>query len=172
MIADGGAIQRIAVDQQLPGLLTGIDVEQLQGDLVDLGDAQFLQQLLALFRGFQPGLQVFGAEQLVFVEDVLEARHVEHAQGDAGAFENILIAPATFTHLALTTAYVQQGDQRQQRERQPQQAFTDKRRQQFFDHTLPVEQPAQLPVAAGQGDRQHAVGHIIRGQLARLGQGL
>ncbi|MNF79702.1 hypothetical protein D3C84_619240 [compost metagenome] len=43
LIADGGAVKRVAIDQQLPGLVGGIDIEQLQRDLVDLGDAQLLE---------------------------------------------------------------------------------------------------------------------------------
>ncbi|MNO77212.1 hypothetical protein D3C76_683130 [compost metagenome] len=43
LIADGAALNRVAIDQQVPDLVAGIDVEQLQGDLIDLGDAQLLQ---------------------------------------------------------------------------------------------------------------------------------
>jgi hypothetical protein len=70
--------------------------------------------------------------------------------------------------LALAAAHVQQRDNRQHGKGQAQQAFADERRQQFFEHTLPIEQPAQLPVAAAQGHGQHAVGHIVLGQRAGL----
>ncbi|MNH47321.1 hypothetical protein D3C79_1105020 [compost metagenome] len=43
LIADGAALNRVAIDQQVPDLVAGIDVKQLQGDLIDLGDAQLLQ---------------------------------------------------------------------------------------------------------------------------------
>ncbi|MNP44853.1 hypothetical protein D3C76_1387310 [compost metagenome] len=94
-------------------MITGIDVEQLQGDLVDLGDAQLLQQLPALFRGCQPCLQLLVAQQLGLVEYASQAGHVEYAQGHARAFENLLVASATFVQLSLATAHVQQDNERQ-----------------------------------------------------------
>ncbi|MNG33333.1 hypothetical protein D3C84_1195580 [compost metagenome] len=71
--------------------------------------------------------------------------------------------------LTLTATNVQQSDERQQGEGQTQQAFADERRQQLFDHPLPVEQPAQLPIAAAQGDCQHTVGQLVGCQHGRFG---
>ncbi|MNC20806.1 hypothetical protein D3C75_687700 [compost metagenome] len=128
LVADGGAVQGMAVDQQLPGFIGVIDIEQLQCDLVDLGDPQFLQQLSAFFRDRQPRLQLFAVLQLCLVEKALQPGHVEDTQGHTGAFENVLIASAAFIQLALTPAHVQQSDERQHGKRQAQQAFADERR--------------------------------------------
>ncbi len=171
LIADRALTVRTTVDQQLPRLFAGIDVEQLQRDLVDLGDTQLLQQLLALRRLVEPGLELVAGLDLRFLENLFQARQIEYTQGHAGAFENILITPATFMQLALTAAHVQQRDHRQQREGQTEQAFADKRREQFFEHALTVEQTAQLPVAAAQRHSQHGVGQIVRGKHAGLGRG-
>ncbi|MNS85654.1 hypothetical protein D3C72_1195270 [compost metagenome] len=170
LVADSAAVQRVAVDQQFPGLIGGVDVEQLQRDLVDLGNAQRLQQLLALLRDGQPRLQLIVALHLALAEYILEAGHVEHAQRNAGAFENLLIAPTTFMQLALTPAHVQQDDKRQHGKGQAQQAFADEGRQQFFEYTLAIEQPAQLPVAAAQRNGQYAVAQVILGQRAGVDQ--
>ncbi|MNO85726.1 hypothetical protein D3C76_771040 [compost metagenome] len=140
LIADGAARHGVAIDQQVPHLLTGVDVQQLQGDLIDLGDAQFLQQLPAQVWGPQPGLQLLVAQQLSLVEQAAQARHVEDAQGHAGAFENLLVASATFVQLALATAHVQQDDERQHGKGQAQQAFADEGRQQFLEYSLTIEQ--------------------------------
>ncbi|MNF87519.1 hypothetical protein D3C84_699870 [compost metagenome] len=107
LIADGAAIHWIAVYQQVPGLLGGVDVEQLQGDLVDFGHPQRLQQLPTLFRDREPCMQLLVAVQLGLVEDVFEAGHIEHAQRDAGTLENLLIAATAFMQLALAAAHVQ-----------------------------------------------------------------
>ena len=69
-------------------------------------------------------------------------------------------------HLALAAAHVQQHDERDQRKCQAQQAFADKRRQQFLQHSRAVEQPAQLPVASAQGGDQYAFIQFVRGQGA------
>ncbi|MNY24591.1 hypothetical protein D3C86_1583210 [compost metagenome] len=111
LIAHGITVLRMAVDQQFPGVFGGVYVEQLQGNLIDLGDTQFPQQLLTLLRNLQPGPQVFGAVQPGLVEAALESGHIQYAQGDPGAFEDILIASAAFMQLALAAAHVQQRDQ-------------------------------------------------------------
>ncbi|MNO92194.1 hypothetical protein D3C76_837610 [compost metagenome] len=171
LVADGGAVLRITVDQQFPGLVGAIDIKQLQRHLVDLGDPQFLEQWPALLRDRQPRLQLLTALQLCLVEKDLEPGHIEDAQGHAGAFENVLVTPAAFIQLALTPARVQQGEERQHGKRQAQQTFADERRQQLFQHALTVEQAAQLPIAAAQRNRQHAVGDIVVGQRARVDRG-
>ncbi|MNO77211.1 hypothetical protein D3C76_683120 [compost metagenome] len=113
-------------------------------------------------------MQLLVVPQLGLVEQAAQSRHVEYAQGHAGAFENLLVASATLVQLALTTTHVQQDDERQHGKGQAQQAFADEGRQQFFEHSLAIEQPAQLPVAATQRNGQHAVGHIVLGQGARV----
>ncbi len=78
LIADGALAVWMAVDQQLPGVLARIDIEQLQRNLVDLGDAQFLQQLLALRRLVEPGLELVAGLDLRLVEHLLQAGQVQH----------------------------------------------------------------------------------------------
>ena len=127
LIADGRGIARAVIDQAFPRLLAGRDVEQAHGHLVDLGDAQLLEQLLALRGvGLQPGVQLLTALHLGLVAKRLEPRQVQHAQRDAGAFEDVLVASPAFVHLALATAHVEQHDHRDQRKRQAQQALADK----------------------------------------------
>jgi hypothetical protein len=56
---------------------------------------------------------------LRLVECVFKAGQVEHAQGDAGAFEDVLITPTPFMQLALAAAHVQQRDHRQHGKARP-----------------------------------------------------
>lgn len=61
--ADRVVVLRTFADQQLPGLVAGIDIEQLQRHLVDFGDVDFLAQLLELMGGFRPGAQLIARVQ-------------------------------------------------------------------------------------------------------------
>ncbi|MNO73096.1 hypothetical protein D3C76_640550 [compost metagenome] len=111
--ADAVTAIAAAVDQALPGTLVAFDVEQLARHLVDLGDLQLLQQRAAQVRvQGQAVLEGRVVAQVVAVELAGQAGEVEHAQGNAGAFEDFLIAPAVFLQRALAAAHV---DQRQHR---------------------------------------------------------
>jgi len=115
LIANGRAGRRATVDQLVPGAITGVDLQQLHGYLIDLGDAQLLEQLTAMLGVIaQPLFEGVAVVKFFAVEKPRQAGKVEHAQGDAGAFENIVIAPPAFMQLALTAAHVQQGNDRQQ----------------------------------------------------------
>jgi len=165
LMPDGRGIARAIIDQPLPRFLAGAHSEQAHRHLVDLGDAQFGEQLPAfLGGGLQPGVQLLAGLQVHLAKKCIQARQVKYAQGDAGAFENILIPTPAFMHLALAATHIQQHDHGDQREGQAQQAFTDKRRQQLFQHGCAVEHPTQLPVAFAQGRDQHAFIQVIRGQ--------
>lgn len=61
--ANGVVVLRTLADQQLPGLVAGIDVEQFQRHLVDFGDVDFLAQLLELMGSFRPGAQLIARVQ-------------------------------------------------------------------------------------------------------------
>ena len=78
----------------LPELLAGFGADQAQGQLVDLGQLQaLLYQPVVLRIGVQPGLQLLAAGQAVFGQQIEQAGEVEHAQGDAAALEDVLVAP-------------------------------------------------------------------------------
>ncbi|MCY1416809.1 hypothetical protein D9M71_323260 [compost metagenome] len=147
-----------AFDQALPGTVAAIDTEQLQGDLVDFGDLQFLQQRPAqwLVEG-QALLKGRAAAQAITFELAGQAGEVEYAQGDPGAFENVVVAPAAFLQQAMTTAHVDQGQQRDQRAEQAEHAFADQCRQQLLAGQAGIEQAAQLPGAVVEERQHHAL---------------
>ncbi|MCY1403496.1 hypothetical protein D3C76_1088220 [compost metagenome] len=122
MAADAAGIERAAGDQGFPGALATVHGQQLQGHLVDLGDFYFLQQLLALPRVIlQPAVQVLGRMQAVAFKKTRHAGEVEHTQGNATAFENILVAPAPFFQGTFASAHAEQPQYRQQRTQEAQQ---------------------------------------------------
>ncbi len=85
------------VEQALPGLFGGLDLQQAATDIVDLGDADPLQQRL-LPPGFagEPGAQCGAAVQALFHQSLAQGGKVEHAEGHADPFEDVLVAPPGF----------------------------------------------------------------------------
>jgi len=156
--ADAVAAIARAVDQPLPGTFVAVDVQQLAGNLVDLGDFQLQQQRAAQVRvQGQAMFERSAVAQVVAVELAGQAGQVEYTQGHAGAFENFLVAPAVLLQRALAAAHVDQGQHRQQGAEQHQQAFADQCRQQFLLGQLSVEQAAQLPGAVVDKGQHHAL---------------
>ncbi|MNG95578.1 hypothetical protein D3C79_546180 [compost metagenome] len=122
--ADAVAAIASAVDQALPGTFVAVDVQQLACHLVDLGDLQLQQQRAAQVGVQGQALLECGAvAQVIAVELARQAGEVEHAQGHAGAFEDLLVAPAIFLQRALAPAHVDQRQHRQQGAEQHQQAL-------------------------------------------------
>ncbi|MNS55619.1 hypothetical protein D3C72_884560 [compost metagenome] len=162
--ADAVAAIASAVDQALPGTFVAVDIQQLAGHLVDLGDLQLQQQRAAQVgvQG-QAVLERGAVAQVVAVELAGQAGQVEHTQGHAGAFEDFLIAPAVFLQRPLAAAHVDQGQHWQQGAEQHQQAFAEQRRQQLLLGQLGVEQAAQLPGTVVDEGQHHALQRLVAG---------
>ncbi|MNY63033.1 hypothetical protein D3C86_1999420 [compost metagenome] len=77
---------------------------------------------------FQPCVQLLAGVQAGFVEGGSESGKVQHAQRYTGAIEDVLIASTAFMQLALSATHAEQGDERQQRKGQAQQALANKGR--------------------------------------------
>ena len=91
------AVDRVVADQAGPGLLDVLDAQQVEGDVVDLGQAQQATEGLVAFGvRIQPGGQAVGVLQLVLMQVVAQGAQVEHAQRHPGAGEDVLVALAGF----------------------------------------------------------------------------
>ncbi len=162
--ADTVAAVPAAIYQALPGASVGVDVEQLAGHLVDLGDLQFRKQGAAQLGVQGQALLERGAvAQVVAVELPRQAGEIEHAQGHAGALEDFLVAPTVFLQGALATAHVDQRQHRQQRAEQHQHAFAEQRRQQPVAGQAGIEQATQLPGAVVDEGKHHALQRLFAG---------
>ncbi|MND57566.1 hypothetical protein D3C80_486970 [compost metagenome] len=94
---DAALMQRAGADQLLPCLLGVADLQEAHGHLVDLGDAQLAQQLgVALRVGLDPGSQARPVAHALVDQVAAQVGQVEHAEGDAAAFEDVLVAPPGF----------------------------------------------------------------------------
>ncbi|MNQ38053.1 hypothetical protein D3C85_516160 [compost metagenome] len=90
-------VQWATVDQVSPGVLGGVDAEQLQGHLVGLGETHQLQQFaMPLRMGEQPAPQARAVMHLQLLQVLRQRGQVQDAERGAGAFEDVLVAPAGF----------------------------------------------------------------------------
>ncbi len=164
--ADAVVFQDATGNQLAPGAIAAIDPEQLQGDLVHFSDFQFAEQAVAQGRiVFQALFKFTAAAQAQAFEGCRQAGQVEHAQGDAGAFENILIAAPAFLQDTVAAAHVDQCQQRQQGTEDGEDGLADQCREQFAPAAFFVVKAAQLPVAVVQ-IRQH---HVLQRRLLGVG---
>ncbi|MNO80206.1 hypothetical protein D3C76_714030 [compost metagenome] len=141
--ADAVVVGLRAFDQSVPGGIAAVDPQQLQGHLVDLGDLEFLQQdpPQRPVEG-QALLQSLAAAQAMTLQLHRQAGEVEYAQGNASAFENIVIAPTAFLQHAVPATHIDQGKQGQQGAEQAEQTLADQCRQQLFAGQSCIEQAA------------------------------
>ncbi|MDT4798742.1 hypothetical protein FQZ97_313800 [compost metagenome] len=104
--ADAVFMQRMGTDQLPPGLLAAADAQKVHGHLVDLGDTQPLQQLAMLLRVVpDPRGQAGAVEQAELDQVLAQVGEVEHAEGDAAALEDVLVAPPGFLQHAQGTLF-------------------------------------------------------------------
>lgn len=86
----------------MPGTVAAFNPQQLQGDLIDLGDFQLLQQRVAQGPVKQQAvLKLVLATKAQSFKRIDQAGQVQHAKGDPCPLENILVASASFLQCAL-----------------------------------------------------------------------